>query len=191
VAPHSYTILLGVLAIVSANVGIYFAIKTIYSTPHSVDGESQVFRYSPIVAWTYILGPPLVGVVAFLTAYGPTLSPVVDSPIAEAISALSVGLLSLVGIWYRSFSITVDHNGLVTRSIFRKQSATFSELQTILVTGYPTKTLVVTAKSGKRVFSAYGDLQDFGDLIYLLKSKSAEYHVEAKIRDKWGGWSEI
>jgi hypothetical protein len=190
-APHSYTILFGALAIVLANIGIYLAIKKIYGAPHSFDGELQVFRYSPIVAWTYIIGPPLMGVGAFLIAYGPTLSPVVDTPAAVAISALCVGLLSLVGIWYRSFSITVDRNGLVTRSIFRERSAKFSELQAILVTGYPSKTLVVTAKSGKRILSAFCDLQGFGELIYLLKSKSSEYHVQARIRDKWGRWSEI
>jgi len=132
-----------------------------------------------------------MGVVAYLTAYGLTLSPTVESRPAVAISVLSVGLLSLVGIWYRSFSITVDPNGILTRSIFRQRAARFSELKKILVTGYPSKTLVVVNNSGKRVLSAYDDLQDFGELVYLLKSKSAKYHVEAKFRDQWGKWSEI
>jgi hypothetical protein len=78
-----------------------------------------------------------------------------------------------------------------TRSIFRQRAANFSELQRIVVTGYPAKTLVVVNNSGKRVFSAYDDLQDFGELVYLLKSKSAKYHVEAKIKDQWGKWSDI
>jgi hypothetical protein len=129
--------------------------------------------------------------VAYITAYGLTLSPAVESRAAVAISVLSVGLLSLVGIWYRSFSITVDPNGVLTRSIFRERAANFGELQRIVVTGYPAKTLVVINNSGKRVLSAYDDLQDFGELVYLLKSKSAKYHVEAKIRDQWGKWSDI
>ena len=64
----------------------------------------------------------------------------------------------------------VDRDGVLIRSIFRRRAARFSELKKILVTGYPRKTLVVVDKSGKRVLSAYDDLQDFDDLVYLLKS---------------------
>ena len=190
-SPHNRAILLSVLLVVAVNVGIFLAIKKIFGARHCVEGELHVFRYSPIVAWAYILGPPLMGAVAYFTAYGLTLLPAIESGAAVAISALSLGLLSLVGIWYRSFSITVDPNGVLTRSIFRQRAAKFSELQKILVTGYPSKTLVVVNNSGKRVLSAYSDLQDFAELVYLLKLNSAKYHVEARVRDKWGKWSEI
>jgi hypothetical protein len=189
--PKFYVLLVSILAVAALNLGIYLALKKVYAARHSVDGELQIFRYRPIVAWAYIVGPPSMGVVAFLLAYGPTLSPVVDSAAALAISALAVGLLTLVGIWYRSFSITVDRSCVSTRSIFRRRTAKFSDVQKILVTGYPSKTLVVIDNSGRRVLSAYGDLQDFGDLIYLLKSKTAGYQVEARIKDKWGKWSAI
>lgn len=190
-SPHHRAIFLSVLLLVGMLVGIFLAIRKIYGAHHTREGELHVFRYSPIVAWAYIAGPLSLGVVAYVTAYGLTLSPAVESRTAVAISVLSVGLLSLVGIWYRSFSITVDPNGVLTRSIFRQTAANFSELRRIVVTGYPARTLVVVDNSGKRVLSAYDDLQDFGELVYLLKLKSAKYHVEAKIRDQWGKWSDI
>jgi hypothetical protein len=190
-SPQHHALLLSVLAVVVLNVGIYLALTRIYSARHSVAGELEVFRYSPIVAWAYIIGPPFMGVIAFLLVYGPTLSPAVGSVVAMSVAALAVGLLTLVGIWYRSFSITVDRDCVSTSSIFRRRIAKFCELQKILVTGYPSKTLVVIDKSGKRVLSAYGDLQDFEDLIYLLKSKTAAYQVEARMKDKWGKWSAI
>ena len=161
-SPHHRAIFLGVLLFAGMLVGIFFVIRKIYAAHHSVEGELHVFRYSPIVAWAYIAAPLSLGVVAYLTAYGLTLSPAVESRAAVAVSVLSVGLLSLVGIWYRSFSIIVDHNGVLTQSIFRRRAANFSELQRIVVTGYPTKTLVVVNNSGKRVLSAYDDLRATG-----------------------------
>lgn len=190
-SPHHRAIFLSVLLLVGMLVGIFLAIRKIYGAHHTSEGELHVFRYSPIVAWAYIAGSLSLGVLAYVTAYGLTLSPAVESRAAVAISVLSVGLLSLVGVWYRSFSITVDPNGILTRSIFRQTAANFSELRRIVVTGYPARTLVVVNNCGKRVLSAYDDLQDFGELVYLLKSKSAKYHVEAKIRDQWGKWSDI
>jgi hypothetical protein len=190
-SPQIRTIFLGVLAIVLLNGGIYLAIRKVYSARHSIESDIQVFRYTAIVAWTYILGPPLLGIVAYLLAYGPTLSPSVESRGAVAVAISSICLLSLVGIWYRSFSITVSGSAISIRSIFRTSTAQFSELQKILVTGNPGKTLVVIDRAGKRVFSAYDDLQDFADLVYLLKSKAAQYNVEARIKDRWGRWSEL
>jgi hypothetical protein len=190
-SPHNRAILLGVLVLVAINVGIYIALRKIRNAHHSIEGEVQVFRYTAIVARAYMIGPPLLGIAAYLVTFGPTLSPSVESPSAVGISILSVCLLSLVGIWYRSFSITVNGCAVSVRSIFRNTTAQFSEIQKILVTGSPGRTLVVTDKSGKRVLSAYDDLQDFADLVYLLKSKSAQYHVEARIRDRWGRWSDL
>jgi hypothetical protein len=191
VSPHNRTILLAVLGIMMVNVGIFAAIRKIYSAHHSIEGDDQVFRYTAIVAWTYIVGPPVLGVVAYFVAFGPTLSPSVESKAAVITAILSVCLLSLVGIWYRSFSITVSSSGISVRSIFRNSTAQFSEIKKILVTGSRGRTLVVIDKNGKRVLSAYDDLQDFGDLVYLLKSKGANYHVEARVKDEWGKWSDI
>jgi hypothetical protein len=185
------TIFLGVLAIVMLNGGIYAAIRKIYSARHSIQGDVQVFRYTAIAAWAYIVGPPLLGIVAYLLAYGPTLSPSVESRGAVAVAIVSICLFSLVGVWYRSFSITVSGSAISIRSIFRTSTAQFSELQKILVTGNPGKTLVVIDRAGKRVFSAYGNLQDFADLVYLLKSNTTKYNVEARIKDRWGRWSEL
>jgi hypothetical protein len=112
-SPHQRAIFLSVLLLLGMLVAIFLAIRKIYGAHHSTEGELHVFRYSPIVAWAYIVGPPSMGVVAYLTAYGLTLAPAVESRAAVAISVLSVGLLSLVGIWYRSFSITVDPNGVL------------------------------------------------------------------------------
>jgi hypothetical protein len=190
-SPQTRTILVCVVVIVAINVGIFAALKKIRNARHSIEGEVQVFRYTAIVAWAYILGPPLLGIVGYLLAYGPTLSPSVESKSAMAVAILSACLLMLVGLWYRSFSITVSGSTICIRSIFRTTTAQFSDLEKILVTGSPAKTLVVIDKTGKRVFSAYDDLQDFADLIYLLKSNSAQYNVEARIKDQWGRWSEL
>jgi hypothetical protein len=85
----------------------------------------------------------------------------------------------------------VSGSVISVKSIFRTSTAKFSELQKILVTGNPGETLVVIDRAGRRVFYAYDDLQDFADLVYLLKSKSAQYNVEARIKDQWGRWSAL
>src|SRR5208283_1044701 len=120
----------------------HMAIRKIRNARHSIEGEVQVFRYTPIVAWAFIIGPPLLGVVANFVAFGPTLSPSVESISAVAVGVLAACLLSLVGIWYRSFSITVSGSAISVRSIFRNTTAQFSELQKILVTGSRGRTLV-------------------------------------------------
>jgi hypothetical protein len=190
-SPQNRTILLGVLAVVILNAGIFVAIRSVRNARHSVEGDVQVFRYTSIVAWAYIIGPPLLGVGAYLMAFGPTLSPSVESTSALIVAIVSAGLLSLVGIWYRSFSIAISGSEICVRSIFRNTTAQFSELQKIVVTGSPGRTLVVIDKTGKRVLSAYDDLQDFADLVYLLKAKSAQYNVESQIKDRWGRWSSL
>jgi hypothetical protein len=190
-SPQLHTVLLAVLAVVILNAGILVAIRSIRNARYSVERDVQVFRYTAVVARLTLLDRRCLAWGVYLVTFGPTLSSSVQSTSALALAVLSVCLLSLVGIGYRSFSITISGSEISVRSIFRNSTVQFSELQKILVTGNSGRTLVVIDKNGKRVLSAYDDLQDFSDLIYLLKAKSAQYNVEARRKDRWGRWFDL
>jgi hypothetical protein len=126
--PQSHTIILCGLIILAANAGVLIAMRRIRNARHGVKADYEVFRYSPIVAMSYMIGPPLVGSLAYLAAVGPTLSPPKTSMPIIATSIVSVSLLTLVGVWYKSFSLAVGPYSLQVRSIFGERTAQFTDI---------------------------------------------------------------
>jgi hypothetical protein len=160
----------------------------------STPDAARSFRYSRAMAWFYIVAPPLVGL-GFLVGFGKRFEPFTGWSIAESVSLTSILLLVAAGFWYQSVAVIVDENAITLRTCIRQRVTQFRDIQKIDIICTSgrgaTKTLNVFDTSGRRVICVYESLQDFEDLVYLLKFNCRGYAVQMRRRDSFGEWSPI
>ena len=159
---------------------------------HQRLGDTRIFRYPAVYRYFF------TAVFFFFVGAGfYSIATIPPSPVARAewfISVVVSGLfcvLSLFGLaWTLRRYVAASETAVLVQGILKQRQFKFTDVQSITVlNGFRgARDLRVCDSSGQLLMTVGGTIEDFDDLVALMRSRTRGQHVLFRERDALGQW---
>jgi hypothetical protein len=182
------------LTILMTALSVALVLRVAGREPHSREGVNETFRYPVVFRRLLFLGIPIF---SLFGAYAVTTIPPGKSHSGETL-IVGIGFgaailaIALSFVWMCRFSALVSENTLIVQQMWRTRTIPFVDVRKMVVLqGFKgSRDLALFDSQGRRVFTVGGSIQDFDDMVHLLKRRFSHRGVVFRLRDVLGKWSE-